>query len=106
MTEYDRKSEQTFKLEFDFPTLNSTSFYKPVTGTVILNPLYYRLPFEFILFSNDSPMENQTFKITLLNSSDDQFPKYDPPNFLTQEATIVVIDTKSKYIVRVYWCSC
>lgn len=105
MTEHDRTSEQTFKLEFDLPTLNSTSFYKPVTDTVILHPHAHRLPFELILFSNDSPLKVQTFNLTLISSRDDRFPKYDPPNFLTQVATIVVNDTKSKYRVRLYWCN-
>lgn len=98
VTEHDRISEQTFKLDFDHPTMNSSSFYEPVEGTLKLYPFANRLPFQFTLFNIDSPIEVQTFNLTLINPRDDKFPTYDPPNFLTQETTIVVIDTKSKYI--------
>ena len=95
VTEDNRLSEQTFQLEFELSTFNSTNFH-PITTTAILKPSMMRVAFNFIISPGDNLMERMTFHLSSFNSSDHQYPTYLPPHKLYQETTIYVINAESK----------
>lgn len=63
------------------------------------NVTQHRLPYEFTLFTDNVTEEIEEFVVSL-NASllDDEFPSYLLPSTLSLRASIIIIDSQSKYI--------
>ena len=105
-----RLSEQAFNMTFELFTLNVSDLYQSAslgedfiieTVTIIFHSFTQRVPYNFILLPDDDPRETETFYVSICSncSLDDQFPTYFPPNSLSSEASIVIIDTESMCIL-------
>ena len=100
-TEGGRRSEQTFKVEFQLVTITSSDLYPPATLgedfvsetiTVQFEPFVERMMYQFTLLPDSEAGEMEVFHIDSFSSADSQFPPYLSPSLLSTGTDVFIVD--------------